>query len=448
MSGEVLSVSQLLALAKDAIETGTEPAWVAGEITGCKRHQPSGHLYFDLKDSKTRVACVMWRDAARKLRFEPADGIEVRAHGSLGIYEVQGRLQLYVDAIEPAGLGELQAALERLKARLAEEGLFALERKRPLPPFPEKIGVVTSPTGAAVRDITRVLGERWPLAEVILSPCQVQGEGAAEQIARAMGAVAREKDLDLVILGRGGGSMEDLWTFNEETVVRAVAACPVPVVTGIGHEIDITLADLAADLRGATPSQAAEFAAPAAVEVLRLIRHHGAQLRHRAEARLSIGALRLSRLEGSHGLKRPRDIVRQRAQRLDEISSRLQMGWVGGITDRRGRLDGLVRRWKARDPREVVRRARLRIGEQALRLHAAAARWCRSMRERVAARDAHLEAVGPRSVLERGYAICLREADRIPVRSWEQVAEGESVEVVLSRGALGCGVIERREDWG
>jgi hypothetical protein len=222
-------------------------------LTGFKRHHPSGHLYYDMKDSRGRVSCVQWRDSAKRLRFEPADGMQVRAHGSLGIYEVQGRLQLYVDALQPSGLGELQAALERLKARLAEEGLFAPERKRAIPAFPGMIGVITSPTGAAVRDIFRVLRERWPVAEIIFRPCQVQGEGAGDQIVRALADLTAETSLDVIILGRGGGSIEDLWAFNEEAVVRAVAGSRILIITGIGHEIDITLSDFGGSPGGHPP---------------------------------------------------------------------------------------------------------------------------------------------------------------------------------------------------
>lgn len=447
MSPETLTVSQVLALAKEAIEQGTGPVWVAGELTGFKRHQPSGHLYFDLKDGKGRVSCVQWRDSARKIRFEPADGMQVRAHGSLGIYEVQGRLQLYVDALEPAGLGELQAALERLKARLAEEGLFAAERKRPIPAFPEKIGVATSATGAAVRDILRVLGERWPFAEVVLRPCQVQGEGAAEEIVGAIEDLEAEPGIDVILLGRGGGSIEDLWAFNEEAVVRAVAESSVPIVTGIGHEVDVTLSDFAADLRAATPSQAAELAVPDRSEILRRVGSLTRQLRIRGDARLRLAQLHLSRLQGSHGLRRPADLVRQRAQRIDDLSSRLQKRIALVLDLRHRRLQDLSRRWRARDPVRGVRLSAGRLAELRERVTQSVGRRHREAVEKLRARWSHLEAVGPRAVLSRGYAICLRGRDRKAVRVWSEIEAGERVDVVLGEGSLGCDVIERKEKW-
>jgi exodeoxyribonuclease VII large subunit len=447
VSGETLSVSQLLALAKQAIEDGTGPVWVEGELTGFKRHQPSGHLYFDMKDAKGRISCVMWRDGARRLRFDPADGLMVRVHGRLGLYEVQGRLQLYADALEPAGLGALQAALEALKRRLADEGLFAAERKRPLPRYPERVGVVTSSSGAAVRDVVRVLGERWPVAEVVLRPCAVQGAEAAEQIVDALEEIAGVPGLDLILLVRGGGSIEDLWCFNEEIVVRAVARSPVPIVTGVGHEIDVTLVDFASDLRAATPSQAAELAVPSRSDIVRLLGGQQARIRQRAEGRLRTAQLALARLQGSHGLRRPADLVRQRAQRVDDLAGRMGVAVSTRLDTRRRRLVDLTARWRARDPVSNLRRSRERLAELGTRLSQRVDRRIRDARERLAARAAHLEAIGPRAVLSRGYAICMRPADGRAVRSWNEVASGDRVRVILSEGSLGCNVEEREEVW-
>ncbi len=447
MSEATLTVTQILAIAKEAIEEGTGPVWVMGELSGFKRHQPSGHLYFDMKDGRCRISCVQWRDTARRLRFEPQDGMLVRVHGRLGVYEAQGRMQLYADALEPAGLGELQAALERLKAKLAEEGLFAAERKRPLPCYPLRIGVATSGTGAAVADILRVLGARWPVAEVVLRPCQVQGEGAAEQIAQALADLDREEGLDVILLGRGGGSIEDLWAFNEEIVVRAIAACRVPVITGIGHEIDVTLSDFAADRRAATPSQAAEIAVPSQADVARDIATQGARLAQLAGGRVRMARLALSRIEGSHGLRRSLDLIRRRGQKLDEIASRFGTACTGRIELRRRRLRELELRFRSREPAARLLRSRRRLDELSVRLSGAGARRLKNAAERLQARGSHLEAVGPRSVLARGYAICLRARDRRAVRVWNDVEEGERVEVVLGEGALGCAVEERREGW-
>lgn len=435
-------MTQALLMAKEAIDRSIGPVWVEGEISGFKRHHPSGHLYFELKDGRSRISCVQWRDSARRLRFEPLDGVLVRAHGRLGIYEVQGKLQLYVDALEPAGLGALQAALEKLKGRLAAEGLFDPGRKRSLPAFPMKIGLATSSTGAAIKDMLRVLNERWPVAEVVLRPCQVQGDGAAATIVAALRDLQSVPELDLIILGRGGGSIEDLWCFNDEAVVRAVAESRVPVVSGIGHEIDVTLADFAADVRAATPSQAAELAVPSRIEVRDRLSAASARSAHRTAERLRFLRMRLRRIEDSHGLKRPQDLVRQRMLRIDDLDLHLRKEIRRIIRAERGRLDLVAHRFAAREPRVRLRADRARLEALAERLGRAGLRRIAGEKERLRARGAHLDAVGPRSVLGRGYAICMR--DGRAVRSHNQVAPGQEVEVLLHEGALDCIVKDAR----
>lgn len=447
MSEGTLSVSEVLALAKRAIDAGTGAVWVIGEISGFKRHQPSGHLYFDMKDGRGRIACVQWKENARRVRFTPADGMLVRAHGRLGIYESQGRLQLYIDAMEPAGIGELQAALEALKARLAAEGIFDAARKRPLPPYPRKIGLVTSSSGAAVKDVMRVLGERWPIAEVILRPCAVQGAEAAEQIVAALRQIDTEPALDLIILARGGGSIEDLWCFNDEDVVRAVAGSRTPIVTGVGHEIDVTLVDFASDLRAATPSQAAELSVPSQADLLARIAAVASRLTHHASAQVRVSRLCLSRLEGSHGLRRPIDLVRQRAQRLDETASRLARAGQDRIAAHRRHVQDLETRWQSRDPVTVVRRSGERLRELDGRLGGGVERRMRDVAERFTRIGAHLRAVGPQMVLARGYAICLRPEDRRAVRSFRDVDVRSPVRVLLGEGEIDCVVESRKEEW-
>jgi exodeoxyribonuclease VII large subunit len=370
-----------------------------------------------------------------------------RAHGRLGIYEPQGRLQLYVDALEPAGIGQLQAALEALKARLAAEGLFDSGRKRRIPAYPRRIGLATSSSGAAVRDVLRVLKERWPVAEVVLRPCAVQGEGAAAQIVAALRDLDREPGIDLVILARGGGSIEDLWCFNEERVVRAVAASRAPIVTGVGHEIDVTLVDFAADLRAATPSQAAELAVPSREDLLRRIGTESRRLGHHAGTRIRTARLHLSRLEGSHGMRRPIEILRQRVQRVDDVASRLERGTADRLAARRRVLADLAARWGSRSPSIVLQGAQARLRDLDRRVGVGVARRMRAVSERLGYVASHLRAVGPGAVLSRGYAICLRPLDRRAVRSYEDVETGGSLRVLLGRGELGCRVEERKEEW-
>ncbi len=448
MNGESLTVTQAVGLAKRAIEEGVAPLWVEGELSGFKRHLRSGHLYFDLKDAHSRVSCVMWRDSARRLRFDPSDGLSVRAHGRFGVYDVQGRLQIYADALEPAGLGELAAALERLKARLAAEGLFDPERKRPLPVYPSRIGVATSPTGAAIRDILRVLGARWPTAEVVHFACSVQGSQAAGEIVAALSGLQEIIGLDVIILGRGGGSIEDLWCFNEEIVVRTIADCRIPIVTGIGHEIDLTLADLAADLRAATPSQAAELAVPDGKDLLRMIEKHRSRLRQLVDGQIGLLTLRLSGITGSHGLKRPIDDLRVRSQRIDDLSLRLTRTFGSMRRRQKQRLADLTARWRSRHPRVQLELSRRKIADGTRRLARSIESWHREKRERLRTRAEHLEAIGPKAVLSRGYAICLRRRDQRAVRFWNDVDTGESIDLVLGCGSLGCKVEERNETWG
>lgn len=446
MRPEAIRVSELMQIAKAAIEEGTGPVWVVGEISGFKRHFPSGHLYFDLKDGNARIACVAWKEMARRLRFEPQDGLLVRAHGRLGIYEVQGRLQFYADAMEPAGIGELQAAFELLKRRLSAEGLFDEDRKIPLPRFPARIGVATSPAGAAIRDVLRVLKERWPVAEVVIHPCAVQGSEAAGEIVRALRRLDAEPGIDLVLLVRGGGSIEDLWSFNEESVVRAVAAMERPIVCGVGHEIDFTLADFAADLRAATPSQAAELATPSRRDLEEWIAGWGARVRQRTLGRIEHARLRLSGLEKSHGMLRWMEALRRRSQRIDEMEIRIANAMTNRIDAQRRRVETLSLRFRARDPLRVLLRTRERLEEHRRRGVRALGERLRAAQERLASRRAHLEAVGPRAVLSRGYAICLREGDGRAVRRFDEVEMGDPVRILLSIGNLGCRVEERQED--
>lgn len=294
----------------------------------------------------------------------------------------------------------------------------------------------------------RVLGERWPVAEVIVRPCAVQGAEAAEEIVGALTDLENEPDLDLILLVRGGGSIEDLWCFNDEIVVRAVAGSSIPIVSGVGHEIDVTLTDFAADLRAATPSQAAELAVPSATDVLRILRTHEARIRQHALGRVRTARLTLSRLQGSHGLRRPVELVRQRSQRVDDLAIRMGTAMATRIEARRRRLIDLTARWRARDPVSHLNRSRVRLVELEAQLGQAVDRRLRQARERLRARAAHLEAIGPNAVLSRGYAICLHPGDGRAVRTWKDVATGEAVRVILSEGALACRVEQRLEERG
>jgi exodeoxyribonuclease VII large subunit len=388
-----LTVTEATALVKGCLEEGLAPLWVEGEISNFVAHR-SGHFYFTLKDALCQLRCVMFRNANLRLRFMPEDGMQGLLFGRITVYERSGQYQLLVERLLPVGTGELQLAFEQLKERLAAEGLFAPERKRRLPAYPQAIGVATSPTGAVIRDIQRILRRRWPPVRIVLRPTQVQGPGAAADIVRAIEALNRCPDLDLLIVGRGGGSIEDLWAFNQETVARAIAASRLPVVSAVGHETDTTIADFVADLRAPTPSAAAEMAVRDFREVLAEARGTRQRCERAALRRLAELRLRLISIEKGPALRSPLDRVRQAAQRSDELLQRALRGAQVTLT---------------------------------------------ALRERLARNIAQVAALNPEGVLERGYALAFDEGGRL-VPGIAGVAPGARLRVQLRDGELDCRV--------
>lgn len=367
--------------------------WVEGEISGFKRAEPSGHCYFTLKDGKTQIACVMWRSHAQLLSRLPKDGDAALVHGSVTIYEERSTYQLYADRLRPVGVGDLYRQFELLKQMLEAEGLFDLERKRPLPAFPRRIGVVTSPGAAAFQDVLNVLRRRYPLAEVLLSPCLVQGLDAPAQIVRALERLNRRADIDVILVCRGGGSIEDLWAFNDEGVARAIAASRVPVVCGVGHETDFTIADFAADLRAPTPSAAAELLAPDVAEL---------------------------------------------QSRLDRLDQQLAAALSDGFLGRRAALAEQERALRARSPQARLRSYRQRIDDWTMRGTAAQRSRLALLRERVAARQGALLARSPQAILERGYALVTSRATGKPIKS-AQAASG-TIDIHFHDGTIAAEV--------
>lgn len=350
-----LSVSAVTKLVKRCLEDALAPLWVEGEVSNFVAHS-SGHFYFSMKDAGAQLRCVMFRGANHRLRFRPEDGIHCAAFGRITVYERSGQYQLIVERLLPVGEGALQLALEQLKARLDAEGLFDPTRKRSLPEYPETIGVVTSPTGAAVRDIVRVLRRRWPAVRIVLAPVRVQGEGAAEEIAAAIAAFNHAAAADVLIVGRGGGSLEDLWAFNEEIVARALAASRIPTISAVGHEIDITIADFVADLRAPTPSAAAEVAVRDVRDVLEVL--EGQIARCDAALLRRVGDLRL-KLDGlgrSRALQSPLDRTRQEGQRADEMIARIGRALEIALERLKRRLSGVGGRLTALNPEGVLER--------------------------------------------------------------------------------------------
>ena len=410
-----LSVTELTSRLKSLVEGGFAAVLVEGEISNC-RHWSSGHLYFTLKDDYAQLRAVVFRMTARQLKFRPEDGMHVVARGRLSVYEVKGEYQLVVDALEPHGLGALQAAFEQLKRRLSAEGLFEAARKRPLPPAPRRIGVVTSLDGAAIRDILRVLTARHPAARVVIRAARVQGEDAPRDLVAALKAVVRVPEVDVVIIGRGGGSVEDLWAFNDEALARAIAACPVPVVSAVGHEVDFTIADFVADVRAATPSNAAELVVERADHVRARLDRAGHQL-HQAAARLV----------GAH---------RDAAARLD---LRLRQ-WPVGIALRDRDVQELALRLSRRDPRQTLTALAGRVARIQDRLRHRIATRRAAAEARVRELAGRLDALSPLAVLGRGYAVCWNEPRTSIIRSSTAVRPGDAVRVTLAEGEIGCRV--------
>lgn len=410
---------------------------VTGEVSGYKVWT-SGHAYFTLKDGAAQIRCVLFRNVARYLKVKPADGMLVRARGSVEVRQERGEYQLVISGIEPQGEGELQLAFARLKRKLLDEGLFDEDRKRPLPAYPVRIGVVTSPRGAVIRDIISVLGRRWPVAHIRLCPAKVQGDGAVESVCTALERLGGSGWPELIILARGGGSIEDLWTFNEEAVARTIASCPVPVISGVGHETDFTIADFVADLRAPTPSAAAELVAPDLEALLDRI----GSLRSRIERAMTYKLAHLGRLLAERGASRPAQLVQRmigRAQqRTDELDHALRLAASRQISAVSMRLDVLDRRLRSQDARLKLSQSRLRASDLVGRMHAAVALRVKAGMSRLDRSEAHLEALSPLAVLGRGYAIVTGPSGVL--RDASCVRRGDALGVRLAKGTLGARV--------
>ncbi len=428
----ILSVSALTGLIKGTLAEAFPAVWVKGEITGF-RQPGSGHLYFNLKDEGAVLGCVMWKGRAARLPFDPQDGVAVEAFGAVTVYEPQGRYQLVVDEMRPAGLGARLLALEQLRQRLAAEGLFDEARKRPLPRYPARVGLVTSPTGAAVHDLVRVLRARWPAVGIVLAPVRVQGEGAAQEIAEAVARFDRYGGVDLLIVGRGGGSLEDLWAFNEEPVVRAIAACRLPVVSAVGHEVDVTLADLVADVRAATPSNAAELAVPDRAEVVRQVGQWTGRLERAVRQGLDARHQRVAALTAQYGFRRQGEAVGHLQQRVDELLDRLHDALRDRLERARERVERLAAAYGLREWPRTLEAEREVLADLHEQLDGALNRTTQTRRAFGLALADRLRALSPRRVLERGYCL-VRAADGTLVRVAAALATGQRLTIEFARG--------------
>lgn len=437
----VLSVREAVELANRVIEQGVAAIWVEGEVSNLVVAR-SGHIYFTLKDNAAALPLAMWATSVRRLRFRIDEGQRLRVFGRMGIYAAQGRFQFYAERAEPAGLGELTLALEQLKQKLAAEGLFANEHKRPLPAWPRVVGVVTSPTGAAVHDIIKVIRRRMP-TRVLLSPAKVQGPEAPRELTLALRRLQRVPGVDVIIIGRGGGSLEDLWAFNHEGLTRAIAACPVPIVSAVGHEVDVTLCDLVADRRAATPSQAGELVVPDRAALLERFADRERRLLRNLERRtLDINA----RLHGlSSRLERwGHSWVRRERDQLGGAKRRLTVSMSGSINASRRRHRELAERLSAVHPRVRIAADRKRLHELERRLMRAGKGLTADLRPKLARAAGKLDALSPLAVLGRGYAL-VRDPSGGLIRDAKQVELGEVLRLQLQRGELEVAVKGKKE---
>jgi exodeoxyribonuclease VII large subunit len=433
----VYTVAELDRRLKRAVERASDQVWVEGEITGAKP-APSGHVYFSLKDEQEDavVDCVMYRSSAYRARRLIVDGARIQLRGQATVWAPRGKLQFVGDMARPAGRGALLEALENLKNKLHAEGLFAIEKKRPVPTHAAVIGVVTSASGAAIHDIAKVAFRRGS-ARIVLAPTIVQGQNAAMRVAAAIQRLERMPEIEVIIVGRGGGSAEDLMVFNEEVVVRRVATCRVPVVSAVGHEVDVTLTDLAADARAATPSQAAEMV----VADARAQNHALAQLQARLmrSMRAHLGENRATLRHLSASFAHFRLTLAEREQKMDDLSQRLGQAMMRAQSRRRTDIERLHRRLAARHPRAVIAASRASLGPLEVRLAGAARIRIDALRARLSDRRARLGAMSPLAVLARGYAIATTEDGRA-VRSASEVEPGQQVSIRVHRGGFSAKV--------
>ena len=439
----IFFVGELNAAVQQLFESEFRGISVAGEISGC-RMAASGHYYFSLKDEQSQLKCVLFKGTSRFTRFKPQDGLAVVARGSLEVYQARGEYQLIVEALEPQGVGALQVAFEQLKKKLAEEGLFDQARKRALPKLPRRIGVITSPAGAVISDILHVLGRRFPGLHIRLYPAQVQGEGSVEQLCAGLRFFSDNSWPDVVILARGGGSLEDLWTFNEEALARAIAGSRVPVVSAVGHETDFTIADFVADYRSPTPSAAAEIVICTSDSLLEQIQ----AARNKALQAIRYRLLMASRNMHQKGTERAERLVRRlmtvRVQQLDSLDDRLEQTHRRAMAGHRSRLAEWNRRLQAADLRLRFSRARHAsdlLQRRLIKLMEANLWKARSRQEAAAA---HLRQLSPLAVLERGYAI-VEKLDGHIVRAAEETHRGETLKILLHRGELAVDVLPRNQ---
>ncbi|MEN0649775.1 exodeoxyribonuclease VII large subunit [Caldifermentibacillus hisashii] len=421
-----------------------QDVFVKGEISNYKKHT-SGHLYFTLKDNKARILAVMFSSQAKKLRFEPENGMTVLLHGEVTVYEPSGQYQIYVKEMEPEGIGALYLAFEQLKEKLSKEGLFNKDRKKPLPLYPKTVGVVTSPTGAAIRDILTTIKRRYPIAKIIIYPALVQGNAAAASIVSAIETANSRKEADLLIVGRGGGSIEELWAFNEEAVARAIFASEIPVISAVGHETDTTIADFVADLRAPTPTGAAELAVPNIDDLIERILNRKIRLIRAIKERTNVESKRLDRLTKSYAFRYPQKLFEQKTEHLDRTVEQANRLLKQKITDTNQKMKYLEQRLKSNHPQAQFDAANNKLGQQVKRMSRSFEAIFKLKEKEFLNQVSTLNVLSPLKVMERGYSIAYDSEDHI-IKSINNVKVGDSIKVTLTDGTLKAKIIEREEE--
>ena len=384
------TVSEISRGIRTSLEHKFSKIGVLGEISNVRKPS-SGHIYLSLKDKNSQLQAVVFRNSASRIKFELKDGMEVISFGSITVYEPRGQYQLIINKIEPKGIGALQLAFQQLKEKLEKEGLFDSAHKKPLPFIPQKIGIVTSPTGAAIKDILNIIDRRFANVEILIYPVKVQGEGAAQEIAEAITGLNSDSDIDVIIAGRGGGSMEDLWAFNEEVVARSIYSSRIPIISAVGHEIDITIADLVADKRALTPSEAGELVVPRKDLLIEKIEKFKARLLQSLTGKLRLSKEKLVIIGNSYAMKQPFDRLNRWQQRLDELAQRLNLKITHALNTEREKLSGIAGK---------------------------------------------LESLSPLNVLKRGYAITTRLENSKPLRNIIDLSKGDKIKINLSKGSI------------
>ncbi len=433
----ILTVSRLTALLRGVLEENFEQLWLQGEVSNLS-YPSSGHCYFTLKDPGAQIRCVMFKSAVKNLKFRLADGMKLIARGRISVYDQRGEYQLICEYVEPDGIGALQTAFVQLKEKLALEGLFAEAHKIPLPRFPRKIGVITSPTGAAIHDILHVLKRRFASLNVLLYPVRVQGEGSALEVARAIDEMNRLAEVDVLIVGRGGGSLEDLWAFNEEVVARAVYRSKIPIISAVGHETDWTMCDFVADLRAPTPSAAAELVIASSDELRNQVEALSGRARRSIKALLSVHISRLESLR--RALHDPRTMLGHLVQRTDDLTGRLELGLTVAVSRRRDRFERLHDALQHNDPHGKIDAFRQRVALLAMRSEGLLVQRLDALKQAFYDNAVRLEVLSPLKTLARGYAIATRENVQAVVTDAASLTIGEQLRVKFHLGEARCRV--------